>query len=114
LFNSKNVEFLHRSYQNIDPSINDLIYLDPPYSSIENKMGMYNGRFNNTEFIKWLNTLTTKYILSYDGKINNNIVEHTNPVFVRHFHLTSGNSSFRRTIGKSNNTIISESLYLNF
>ena len=114
LFNSKNIKFSHQSYESINPNENDLIYMDPPYASIEGKTGMYNGRFNNTNFIKWLNLLNSKWILSYDGKINNDVVLHEQPNYLRHEYIISGNSSFRRIIGNSKDSIISESIYLNF
>ena len=76
------------------------------------------GGFDNKKFIEWLNYLCdyteAKWILSYDGKINDNEVEHISPNFKRKEYLISGNSSFRRVIGNSKDSIISESLYLNF
>ncbi len=111
LFNSKNITFGNYSYETILPKDDDLIYCDPPYAQTK---GMYFGGFDNTQFIKWLNNTECKWILSYDGKINGDKVYHVPPVFKRHEYLSSGNSSFRRVIGNSNDTIIHESLYLNF
>ena len=111
LFNQNNIEFKHLNYAETTPSGNDILYCDPPY---QNTKGMYFGGFNNKDFIEWLNKIKCKWILSYDGKINENKVDHISPCYVRHEYLLSGNSSFRRVIGKSNNSIISESLYLNF
>jgi DNA adenine methylase len=89
----------------------DLVYCDPPYQQTK---GMYFGGFNNSKFINWLNNLNCKWLLSYDGKVNNTEVEHTAPKFKKHEYLISGNSSFRRVIGNSTDSIISESLYLNY
>jgi predicted metal-dependent phosphoesterase TrpH len=75
---------------------------------------MYFGGFDNKSFIKWINRLKCDWILSYDGKVNESNVEHSAPNFKRHEYLVSGNSSFRRVIGNSNDSIVSESLYLNF
>ena len=113
LFNNKNVIFDNCSYDTIIFGENNLIYMDPPYF---NTKGMYFGGFNNELFINWLNNLSgdIKWVLSYDGKINEEKVNHIAPNYIRHEYLVSGNSSFRRVIGKSNDTIISESLYLNF
>jgi DNA adenine methylase len=90
---------------------NYFMYCDPPY---ENTKGMYFGGFNNKEFITWLNNLKCNWALSYDGKVNEDKVNHVAPNYKRHEYLLSGNSSFRRVIGNSNDSIISESLYLNF
>jgi DNA adenine methylase len=115
LFNSKNINFNCISYNTKflinSPNINDLVYCDPPY---ENTKGMYFGGFDNKEFLEWINNLGCKWVLSYDGKVNSSKVEHTAPKFKRHEYLISGNSSFRRVIGNSNDSIVSESLYLNF
>ena len=111
LMKFKHIIFHDQSYELISPGKNDLIYCDPPY---ENTKGMYFSNFKNHKFISWLNNLECKWILSYDGKINESEVKHIAPNFVRHKYLISGNSSFRRVIGNRNNSIISESLYLNY
>ena len=111
LFNSKNINFNTSSYEVITAGKNDLIYCDPPY---ENTKGMYFGGFDNKEFINWLNNLKCNWALSYDGKVNDIEVEHIAPNYKRKEYLISGNSSFRRVIGTSSDSIISESLYLNF
>jgi DNA adenine methylase len=111
LFNSKNIIFNNNSYEEITPSSDDLIYMDPPY---ENTKGMYFGGFDNSKFINWINNSNCKWILSYDGKVNSTEVEHVSPNYKRKEYLVSGNSSFRRVIGNSSDSIISESLYLNF
>lgn len=115
LMKGKNILFTDTSYEDITKHTqsydNCLMYLDPPY---ENTKGMYFGGFNNKQFINWLNNLKFKWILSYDGKVNDDKVEHVAPNFKRHEYLLSGNSSFRRVIGNSNDSIISESLYLSF
>jgi len=112
LFNSKNIIFSQESYENIKSNENDIIYMDPPY---QNTKGMYYGGFNSEKFINWLDLLSSKWILSYNGKINDDKIEHFGPNnYKRHEYLISGNSSFRRIKEASNDTIISESLYLNF
>lgn len=112
LFNKTNIVFICTDYKDLNINkMNDFVYLDPPY---ENTKGMYFGGFKNDIFIEWLNTLECKYALSYDGMVNDEKVKHISPNYVRHFYLTSGNSSFRRVIGNSNDSIVSESLYLNY
>ena len=115
LFNSNNVIFNNYGYNSIYYGENDVIYMDPPYQTIK-KGGMYFGDFNNNDFINWLNNIpeNIKWILSYDGKVNDMEVIHNKPNYIRHEYLISGNSSFRRVIGNSSDTIIHESLYLNY
>jgi DNA adenine methylase len=114
LFNKKNINFIHQSYDELTINSDDLIYMDPPYASIEGKTGMYQGNFNNTNFIKWLNNIDCKWILSYDGKINGEDVSHQSPNFINKKSLISGNSSFRRILANKNDIIITESIYMNF
>jgi site-specific DNA-adenine methylase len=111
LFNSNNIQFLTGDYSIFNPINEDLVYCDPPY---ENTKGMYFGGFDNSRFINWINNLNCKWLLSYDGKVNEEKVAHNSPNYIRHEYLVSGNSSFRRVIGNSKDSIVSESLYLNF
>lgn len=110
LFRKNNIEIMDDSYQDKNYH-NGLVYLDPPY---ENTKGMYFGGFDNKEFINWINKLDCKWVLSYDGKVNDTEVEHISPNYKRKEYLISGNSSFRRVIGNSKDSVVSESLYLNF
>ncbi len=52
--------------------------------------------------------------MSFDGKSGE--VDSTyavpNDVYSEHIYIMSGNSSFKRTIGKSNDSIVYESLYI--
>jgi DNA adenine methylase len=111
LFNKKNITFLSINYKKLIIFDKSLLYLDPPY---QNTKSMYFSNFNNSEFIDWVNNLNYKWIISLDGKINDKKVNHKSPEYLSHKYLISGNSSFRRVMGKSNKSIISESLYLNY
>ena len=119
LMKYKHITITNSSYETLSDDFqisefkydNYFMYCDPPY---ENTKGMYFGGFDNTKFINWLNNLKCDWALSYDGKVNENKVNHIAPNYKRHEYLLSGNSSFRRVIGNSNDSIISESLYLNF
>ena len=111
LLKKNNVEFISCSYEDIKPTDNDFLYLDPPYA---NTKGMYYGTIDYGKFWNYLRSLPCKYVLSFDGKsgdIDNtwNVPE---DVYTRHEYLLSGNSSFKRTIGKSNDSIVYESLYV--
>lgn len=111
LLNDNNVEFECCSYENIKPNKNDFIYLDPPYA---NTKGMYYGRIDYDELWDWLRSVECRYALSFDGisgNINNTYEVPAN-VYNYHEYLLSGNSSFKRTIGKSSDSVVYESLYV--
>ena len=54
------------------------------------------------------------YFLSFDGKSGtfDNTYDVPTDVYSEHKYLCSGNSSFRRILGKSNDSIVYESLYV--
>ena len=109
--NKNNVKFINQEYNNILTKENDFIYLDPPYA---NTKGMYYGTIDYNILWNWLKQQSCKYILSFDGKTNNEDMTQdiTTNIYSKHIYLNSGNSSFRRVIGKSKNTIVKESLYI--
>ena len=114
-----NVEFVHRSYEKILDEIKegDFIYMDPPYF---NTKGMYYfGGINFKSFFVFLEDVSkknVKFALSFDGKSGD--IDNTYSVpencYRRHLYIKSGNSSFKRTIGKDKNAIVYESLYMNY
>lgn len=111
LLNKYNVEFISKSFEEIEPSDNDFMYLDPPYF---NTKGMYYGIIDYKLFWEYLGNQKCDYFLSFDGiaGTENNIVNIPNSVYDKHILLDSGNSSFRRVIGNSKNTNVYESLYI--
>ena len=111
LLNKNKVEFMACSYDEIKPKENDFVYLDPPYA---NTKGMYYGTIDYDKLWNWLRNLPCKYALSFDGISGeeDNTWNVPQDVYSRHEYLLNGNSSFKRTIGKSNNSIVYESLYL--
>lgn len=111
LLNKNNVEFKSCSYENIKPKENDFCYLDPPYA---NTKGMYYGVIDYTIFFDWIRNLSCKYALSFDGVSGdiNNTYSVPNDIYSKHEYLLNGNSSFKRTIGNSNDSIVYESLYI--
>ena len=111
LLNKYNVEFKCCDYSEIVSDENDLLYLDPPYA---NTKGMYYGSLDLQKFFSWLETQKGYYLLSFDGRSGevDNTYNLPPSLYSEHKYILSGNSSFKRTIGKSNNSIVYESLYL--
>lgn len=113
LLNDNNVKFICEDYINIKPNKNDFMYLDPPYA---NTKGMYYGALNYDKFWGWLRNQKCGYILSFDGISGeiDNTYKVPEDIYDKHEYLFSGNSSFKRTIGKSNDSIVYESLYIKY
>lgn len=111
LLNLHNVEFKCCSYEKIMSTENDLLYLDPPYAATR---GMYYGSIELEKFFNWLREQKGLYLLSFDGKsgIIDNTYDLPSDLYSEHKYMLSGNSSFKRTIGKSNDSIVYESLYV--
>jgi DNA adenine methylase len=111
LLNKKNVQFKCCSYEKINPTKNDFIYLDPPYAKTK---GMYFGNLDNNLLWKYIRNLKCGYALSFDGISGKE--NHTSNVPVdmydEHLYLKSGNSSFKRIIGTDKSAIVYESLYI--
>lgn len=112
LLNENDVEFRCCSFDEITPSKDDFCYLDPPYA---NTKGMYFGGFDNKRLFDWLRDLKCKWIMSYDGKSGDidNTYAVPEDLYSEHLYIRSGNSSFKRVIGNSRDSIVYESLYLN-
>lgn len=112
LINQFNVIFLNRDYQEQNGFNEDFIYCDPPYKATK---GIYNGTINYDVFWDWLKKQQCQYAFSFDGKTSN-MEDYTadvpKDIYNYHVYIDSGNSSFRRIIGKSKNTNVYESLYL--
>lgn len=111
LLNEYNVEFIHQPFIDIKTNGDDFIYLDPPYY---NTKGMYYGTIDYSQLWNFLENQKCDYMLSFDGIAGNenNIVNIPKNLYNNHILLNSGNSSFRRVIGKSKNTNVLESLYI--
>jgi len=104
------VEFYSKSFEEFETGENDLLYLDPPYF---NTKGMYYGLIDFSVLWQYLKNSKSDWLLSFDGKAGDedNTVD-IPKIYNEHVYLNSGNSSFRRVIGKSKDTIVEESLYI--
>lgn len=111
ILQEKNVNFLHKDYLEITSKEDDVLYLDPPYFHTK---GMYFGRIDYKEFFKWLKEQKGYYLLSFDGisGVEDNTYDLPKELYSEHKYLKSGNSSFKRIIGKSKDSMVYESLYL--
>ena len=113
----KNITFDSGDYHETteDAKEGDFIYLDPPYFHTK---GQYYGGIDYSVLLEYLDNLNRrgiKYILSYDGVqgSSSNIVNIPKKLYRRHEMIYSGNSSFKRVIGKENVDVY-ESLYMNW
>ena len=111
LLNKYNVQFKVQDYLEVKANKEDFLYLDPPYAATK---GMYFGGLDKDKFFDWLRNLDCGYLLSYDGISGeiDNTYKLPEDLYDKHIYLRSGNSSFKRTIGKSNDSIVYESLYI--
>ena len=115
ILKAKDVQFIHRSFEDVEASDNSLIYLDPPYMSVERHQ-MYFGGIDKEKFFSWLGDLKGKWILSFDGKRGEEDYTYSVPsdLYVSHEYLVSGNSSFERYLGQGKTETVYESLYMNY
>lgn len=111
LLNDNNIDFQCCDYQEIQPNINDFLYLDPPYA---NTNGLYSGGLDLNEFYNYLRNLKCNYILSFDGISGDedNTVALPQELYTQHIYLNSGNSSFKRLIESDKQAQVFESLYI--
>lgn len=111
--NKHNVNFYTQSFKEIKPQKGDFIYFDPPYANCK---GMYYCQFDNANLWQFLSQVNVPYILSYDGisGTQNNTYQIPESLYNEHLYIKSGNSSFKRIMGKDRNAIVYESLYIRY
>lgn len=111
LINKYDVQFISESYELFNPNNDDFLYLDPPYF---NTKGMYYGTIDYSILFKYLEKIKCDYFMSFDGIAGseNNVVDVPKSLYNYHYLIDSGNSSFRRVIGKNKHVNVKESLYI--
>ena len=109
--NKNKVEFLCCSYEDIIPDKGDFMYLDPPYA---NTKGMYFGGIDLNKFWDYLRSINCSYLLSFDGISgdSDNTAQVSKDIYDEHVYLKNGNSSFKRVVGNSKDSMVYESLYI--
>lgn len=75
---------------------------------------MYYGTIDYNKLWNWLRDLSCSYVLSFDGISGeeDNTYNVPEDIYKKHEYILSGNSSFKRTIGKSKDSIVYESIYI--
>lgn len=111
VLNERNFEFDCCNYEDIIPSENDFVYMDPPYADTK---GMYGETFDNVRFFNWLKTLVCSYALSYNGISGNENHTYDIPkeLYTSKHLIHSGNSSFKRLKTENTHSEVYESLYI--
>lgn len=111
VLNQVDVQFVCQDYKKIYTKKSDVLYLDPPYAHTK---GMYYGGIELNSFFEWLREQESFYILSFDGKSGeiDNTYSVPDDLYSQHLYLKNSNSSFKRVIGNSNDSIVYESLYV--
>ena len=111
LMSRHDVEFRCCPYTDICPEEDDFAYFDPPYAGTK---GMYFGGIDNEELFSYLGNLKCDWMMSFDGKAGDDDMTADVPkeIYDSHEYIKSGNSSFRRVIGKDKNCVVYESLYI--
>ena len=106
-----NVQFICCDYAEINPTGKDFLYLDPPYA---NTKGIYYGGVDLDKFWNYLRAINCNYALSFDGisGTEDNTYSVPKDIYNEHIYIKSGNSNFKRILGKSNDFIVYESLYV--
>src|SRR5574343_1062991 len=72
MFNDVDVTFIQQSYENISPTVNDYVFMDPPYFNTGLKM--YKSDIDQESYFNFLRRLKSNYSFTYDGLKNGNVV----------------------------------------
>src|SRR5574344_32061 len=112
LLNENRVEFICSDYKKIIPNDkNDFVYMDPPYL---NTKGLYYGAIDLDNMYSYMRGLCCGYALSFNGKVKDNdtTVKIPNDLYDEQYYMRSGNSSFRRIVTSSKDSVVYESFYI--
>lgn len=111
----QNVEFTNKSYDKLDISENDFVYADPPYAACTSTI--YYGKIDNQYFYDYMKKIPCKWLLSYDGKLNNNLLAKLPDDLYKNHYLSDRvlSTSYNTNYGdEKEKRYIQESLYSNY
>lgn len=105
------VTFKVQSYDENKPTKDDLIYLDPPY--FYTTKNMYYGGINLHSFFDYVNNLSCKWLLSFDGLVEDKKVCDI-PIQYKKLYYSDGALSTFKKVQMSKSRIIRDALYTNY
>ena len=111
----RNVDSRCGSYEDVHLNENDFCYMDPPYAMTGSSM--YLGGFNNEKYYEYVEKLPCKWLMSYDGLANGNIVAELPSHLWKSHWLSSPtmSPSFNALYGADGRRrVVQESLYGSF
>lgn len=111
----ENVEFLNLSYDKIEVHSEDFVYMDPPYAMTKNSM--YLGGFDNEAYYSYVERMSCRWLMSYDGIVDGKTAAELPKHLWKHRFLgeRSLSSSFNTNHGSiKQKRYVQESLYSNY
>lgn len=106
---NKDICFLVQDYYQITPNENDFIYLDPPYTTSDNKL--YGGTVNPNDIQMFIELKNAKKLLSFNAIRGEDDFEFDFKGYTERFVNTNKNSSFGKLFKNAKNVQVSEYLY---
>lgn len=105
------VTFKVQSYDENKPTKDDLIYLDPPY--FQTTKNMYYGGIDLQSFFDYVNNLSCKWLLSFDGLVEDKKVCDI-PIRYKRLYYSDGALSTFKKVQTAESRMIREALYTNY
>lgn len=108
ILNQYNVQFIKTSFVNINPTENDFMFLDPPYSNIVGDMYYHN--FEEERFWQWIKSAKSPWALTYNAHTKEGELYELPIEYDQHIQLEGKSSNFRKLHGRTE--LVYENLYL--
>lgn len=106
------VTFKVQSYDVNTPKEGDLVYFDPPYQNTTKNM--YYGGIDLTKFFDYVNNLPCKWLLSFDGFVEDTKVCDIPIPYKKIYYANSSSTTFKKVQKESEERMIREALYTNY